>query len=64
MVTLGTLVDGLLLAGTANKDEVRMSSGNRAFFIRGADEAASGHHGGLVRRVQKKFFGSVDQGAV
>jgi hypothetical protein len=38
-----------------------MRIGSRAFFIRGADEAASGHHGGLVRRVQKKFFGSVDQ---
>jgi len=59
--TLGMLVSGPLLAGAANKEEVRMRSGIRAFFIRGADEAASEHHGGLVRRVQKKFSGSVDQ---
>ncbi len=62
--TLGMLVSGPLLAGAANKEEVRMRIGSRAFFIRGADEAVSWHHGGLVRRVQKKFFGSVNQGAV
>lgn len=38
--TLGMLVSGPLLAGAANKEEVRMRSWNRAFFISGADEAA------------------------
>ncbi len=39
--TLGMSVAGLLLGGAANKEEVRMRIGSRAFFIRGADEAVS-----------------------
>jgi hypothetical protein len=41
VVTLGMLVAGPLLGGAANKEEVRMRIGSRAFFIRGADEAVS-----------------------
>jgi hypothetical protein len=62
--TLGMLVEGALLAGAANKEEVRKRIGSRVFFIWGADEAVTRHHGGSVRRVQKKFSGSVDQEAV
>ena len=62
--TLGRLVSGPLAAGAANKEAVRKRIGSRVFFIWGADEAAKGHHGGSVLRVQKKFSGSEDQEAV